>query len=176
MKKKMIIAAVFVAAIAITASVAFAHGENGCCFPVRKACCPDVKVNTSNLVQLKNSVWAVANTGFNRITNDKCCDPCENDCQNPCRRNYGSANIETGDATAINDVRNYVTADVSVKAPYRGKLEVTTKNDANIENHVGAIANTGFNSISAKKGNIETGDAGAQNGVVNMVDAKVNVY
>ena len=177
--KKTIIASVLALALVAVVSPVFAFGNNNyqpsrhfdkCCEQPKDKCCPEVKVNTINNLTLHNSVWAVSNTGFNAIKGD---DGKKKHC-----RHYGSsgnATITTGDATAINEVDNYVTNDVKVNAPDKGKLEVNTVNNATINNHVVAVANTGVNLI-VKKGDIDTGDAYSGNGVVNLVDNKVDVY
>src|SRR4030042_785443 len=71
MKKKMIIAAVFVAAIAITASVAFATTPScGCDRHHRhnNDCCPSVEVNADTNATVRTCVRTSANSGRNHVS------------------------------------------------------------------------------------------------------------
>ncbi len=169
MKKKMIMIA-FVAAFALTASVAFAHkkvqqphfpyNSNQCCVN-QDPCCPDVDINTYNGAMVQNSVVAVSNTGGAAVIG----------------HDYfpmmSTSSITTGNAQAVNDVQTSAVTKVTVDRPATGDLSVNTTSNPVVINKAGAIANSGV--VISKTGTIKTGSAISQNSVLSVGDVTVNV-
>ncbi|OGI26466.1 MAG: hypothetical protein A3J76_00755 [Candidatus Moranbacteria bacterium RBG_13_45_13] len=152
MKKKMIIAAVFVAAIAITASVAFATTPScGCDRHHRhnNDCCPSVEVNADTNATISKSLRTRSNSGDNYVTAGF----------------FGTANLTTGSAVAGTSVNDSVTgALVDVDAPRRGEVEVNAETNATVRTCVRTSANSGRNHVSSFGGgaNATTGSSNAQ--------------
>ncbi len=169
MKKKMIIAVIFVAAFALAASATFASTNyfNSCCFPFQQQCCPEVKVDADTKVKVKNNVEAKADTGDNTIYSHSYW--------------YGKAKIETGGAMADNFMvaTSIKGSEVDVNMPYKGEVKVDADTYGYVNNDVEAKADTGDNKIIIKSGKakIMTGDAMAQNEVhTSVTGSKVNIY
>jgi hypothetical protein len=126
--KKIAIIGVFVFAIALTANVAFAY--DGCCFPVRKACCPEVNVNVNNCANVQNIIDSKASTGWNKILGGN-----------------GSASIITGAASATSFATTTANQNWIDVAGILGKINVTIGNRASVLNTIDAKAKTGGNFI-----------------------------
>lgn len=99
----------------------------------------DIKVVNDNHADIDNNVGAISNTGANRISA------------------FGKIGIgitATGAATAGNTVQSQANDTYTeIYAPCSfcrtGDIVVINKNKAEIDNNVGAIANTGANSVNA---------------------------
>lgn len=167
MKKKMIIAVVFVFALVITASVVFAsyRPSSSCCtdrFRTQE-CCPQVDVDADNNVSVKNDVRTRANSGDNYVSARYSL--------------FGSAKIDTGTADALADVKTDVAGSkVDVNMPYRGSVDVDADNNVRVRNEVTTTANSGRNRVCGS-GNIDTGQAMSTSYSTTNVDGgTVSVY
>jgi hypothetical protein len=152
MKKKMIIAGVFVCALAITASAVFASvrtSNNNCCDSRDRnsqTCCPSVEVNADSNASVRNNVTTRANSGSNFVTAGY----------------FSSADVDTGaalsQATVGNDVEGAI---VTVDAPSTGKVVVNADSNARVTNNVRTSANSGRNVAVGGKSDTDTGSATA---------------
>ncbi|KKR44655.1 MAG: hypothetical protein UX02_C0002G0194 [Candidatus Moranbacteria bacterium GW2011_GWC1_45_18] len=169
----MIIAVVFVAALAITTSAVFARYDHrngsscGCDQRHRHSddCCPKVEVDADTNTTVRNYVDVKADTGDNSIYGSS---------KNYVRARYmpfgynskEEAEIETGNADAKNVLITEVEgALVTVDAPRRGTVDIDADTDTYVKNDVEVKADTGDNRIrvSRSEAEIETGDAYADN-------------
>jgi hypothetical protein len=190
MKKKMIIAVVFVAALAITASAVFASQgqrrtsrDNNCCDSRDKECCPSVEINAGTNTTLRNEVKASASSGDNYVTSTNSVMPTKYDKYDRDRRgdndNTSSASIDSGDVIAYNDVINDIEGSVvKVDAPREGRVEVNAETNTRLTNDVSSRADSGDNTIriSGGRAEIETGNAHADNKVdTTVLGAEVTV-
>ena len=177
MKKKMIIAAVFVFALALTASATFAFGNysyNGgssCCtyrFHRGDECCPKVEVDADTNTTVRNYVDVKADTGDNAIygSNGNYVVSTFNGFGG--YGGYGSdeAKIETGEAYAGKNLQTDVWgAIVDIDAPSRGTVDVDADTDTYVKNVVDVKADSGDNwiRVSRSDAEIDTDDAAAEN-------------
>lgn len=163
MKKKMIIAAVFVAAIALTASVAFARGRCGC-NQRNSDCCPKVEIDANTNTTVTKNLRTRSNSGDNYVTAGF----------------FGTANLTTGSAIAGTDVSDNVTgALVNVDAPRRGSVEVDADTKTTVRTRVRTSADSGNNNVSSCGGgaNVTTGSTNSQTeSSTKIMGAEVNVY
>lgn len=156
MKKKMIIAAVFVAALALTASVAFAHKDSKCCDRRSKECCPKVEVNADSSSTVVKDLRTRGNSGANYVTVGF----------------MGSANLTTGNAAANTQVSDTVDGSwVEVDMPDRGSVEVNADSNSYVQTNVRTKANSGRNHVTSHMGGAtaNTGAASATTGSTTTV-------
>lgn len=116
---------------------------------------------------VNNRVLTVSNTGLNEVNGGEG--------YSRYRRSVGS--IKTGDAWASSDVYNQVntsTVDLcGCLSDRRGGVKVKIKNDdTDVNNRVLTVSNTGLNVVNGR-GSIDTGDAGAESVVANVVNTNM---
>lgn len=126
----------------------------------------DLSLRIRNRAYVKNDVDTTANTGYNKI---KAYDDVE------------GGRIRTGDAWASSAVLNDVNTNIVDLCGCLGDFDDATikiKNGAKVKNYVDTTANTGYNKIRSydddvEGGKINTGGAGAEGYVSNVVNTNV---
>lgn len=163
MKKKMIIAAVFVAAVAITASAAFAARPSCSCDRDHRNsndCCPKVEVNADTNTDIKKDLRIRSNSGDNYVF----------------AIGRGTANLTTGNAYAVTTVNDTVDgALITVNAPQRGSVEVNAETNTKVRNRVRTSADSGNNTVVVCGGgaNATTGSSTSQTSSTTIVGGAV---
>ena len=181
MKKKLLIAGIFVFALALTASATFAfggsynYGGDSCCYDRwhrTDKCCPKVEVGADTNTTVRNNVDVKADTGDNSIYGSR-----GSYLVSKCRGwgGHGSdeATIETGNAEALNNLQTDVLgAWVTIDAPSRGTVKVDADTNTNVSNTVKVKADTGDNwiRVSRSGAEIDTGNAYAENYTLTRVE------
>jgi hypothetical protein len=136
--KKFAILGVLAIAFALSASLVFASQrgrDGGCGCNDRRGgdekCCPETNVNVDNDADVLNVVVPVSNTGVNRINGG------------------GKSTLSTGVAYADGLANTTANASsITVASRRLGKIDVDVDNDADVDNIVVAVANTGINEIN----------------------------
>lgn len=126
---------VFAAALALTVAPAMArhhHGDDDRCGRHhRDRCGGEIKVENDNDADVENNVGAISNTGLNAVVATE-----------------GDSTLETGKADAWGSAETQANANETRIAVSRyRKIKVENGNEADVDNNVGAISNTGLNMI-----------------------------